>query len=129
MNTGRHVGPGEGHRREAERHPFPGQAGPRGRWGAVALLGAGTCQRWRLRPACPGGSEGDRALRLTPLPHSPPAPGAAPEGSGASLAPGPSLRGVSLSPADLTASVSLRAVPGFQTGRGRKHGKETEGEK
>lgn len=53
-------------------------------------------------------------------PHSPPRPRAASAGARASLAPGPCLYGVSLTPEGQTASASLLAVPGFPMGQEQK---------
>ena len=65
-------------------------------------------------------------LCLEDHPPSPAAPCGAPEGAPASPAPGPCLLGGGgdLKPEDLTASVSLPAVPGFQMVREGKGGRK-----
>lgn len=95
----------------------------------------GTCRGQCLPTLCL--EEPRQEQRPTPLtvPPSPATPYDAPEGAPASPAPGPCLLGGGgvLKPEDLTASVSLPAVPGFQMvregERGRKVGEMDHEEK
>lgn len=108
-------------RQEAQRHPSPGQRGLQGDKDPTAVHGVSASILSVQRE-----TKGPHTHQLQA--HSPPAPGAASGGAQASLAPGPSPRGVSLAPEDPSASVSLLAVPGVQTvGAVGREG--TEGEK
>lgn len=65
-----------------------------------------------------GNEEGNTKYPLTLMsPSLPPGPCASSEVALANLVPGLCPHGVFLKPEDLTASVSLRAEPGFQAGR------------
>ena len=121
---------------EAECYPFPHQAVlPWGQRIPQPSMVLGTCRGQCLPTLCL--EEPRQEQRPTPLtvPPSPATPYDAPEGAPASPAPGPCLLGGGgvLKPEDLTASVSLPAVPGFQMvregERGRKVGEMDHEEK
>ena len=106
--------------------PPPSGCASLGTEDTTALHGVGDLPR--SVPAYPVSRRAKRRAEAHPLtiPPSPAAPCDAPEGAPATPAPGPCLLGGGgvLKPEDLTASVSLPAVPGFQMVREGKGGRK-----